>query len=375
MSSANSGANDTNALAANQSQIANALSTIDRIASNTQFGTKNLLDGSAGLTGSTDNANTTFINAQTTSPTGTFAVDVTTAGQRANTTAGTAQTGALAANETLTINGVAVALTAGQTQAQVVQTINQFTGQTGVTAQVTGGATQLYSTQYGSAAKISVQSNVAAGATSSGFGVSQVTAQGVDVAGTIGGFAATGNGNVLTGTTGAGAAGISVSFGLASGSQTTTVTGAQGNVSVDDNSLVFQIGANANQTASIAINNASSAALGLNVTGSQFANLSQINVQSQSGAQDTIKTVDQAINDVTSLEGNLGAFQNQTLAETASNLNVTLENTTAAQSAIRDTDFAAETANYTKEQVLLQAGTTVLANANQIPQDILNLLK
>ena len=169
------------------------------------------------------------------------------------------------------------------------------------------------------------------------------------MAGTIGGFAATGNGNVLTGTTGAGAAGISVSLALASGSQTTTVTGAQGNVTIADHSLVFQIGANANQTASVAVNNASSTALGLNVAGSQFANLSQVNVQSQSGAQDTIKTVDQAISDVTSLEGTLGAFQNQTLASTASNLNVTLENTTAAQSAIRDTDFAAETANFTKE--------------------------
>jgi flagellin len=375
VNSANSGVNDSNALAANQAQITNALSTIDRIAANTQFGTKKLLDGSAGITGSTDTGNVTFLNAQTTSPTGTFAVAVTTAGQRANTTAGTAQTGALAANETLTINGVAVGLTAGQTQAQVVQTINQFTGQTGVTAQVNAGATQLYSSQYGSAAKISVQSNVAAGATSSGFGVAQVNAQGVDVAGTIGGFAATGNGNVLTGTTGADAAGISVSFALAGGSQTTTVTGAQGNVTVADHSLVFQIGANANQTASVAVNNASTGALGLNVTGSQFANLSQINVQSQSGAQDTIKTVDQAINDVTSLEGNLGAFQNQTLAQTASNLNATLENTTAAQSAIRDTDFAAETANYTKNQVLLQAGTTVLSNANQLPQLVLSLLK
>jgi flagellin len=216
---------------------------------------------------------------------------------------------------------------------------------------------------------------VAAGATSSGFGVSQVTAQGVDVAGTIGGFAATGNGNVLTGTAGANAAGISVSFALASGSQTTTVTGAQGNVTVADHSLVFQIGANANQTASVAVNNASTGALGLNVTGSQFANLSQVNVQSQSGAQDTIKTVDQAISDITSLEGSLGAFQNQTLAQTASNLNATLENTTAAQSAIRDTDFAAETANYTKNQVLLQAGTTVLSNANQLPQLVLSLLK
>ena len=153
VNSANSGVNDSNALAANQAQISNALDTINRIATNTQFGTKKLLDGSAGITGSTDNANATFLNAQTTSPTGTFAVAVTTAAQRANTTAGTAQTGALAANETLTINGVAVGLTAGQTQAQVIQTINQFTGQTGVTAQLNAGATQLYSTQYGSAAK------------------------------------------------------------------------------------------------------------------------------------------------------------------------------------------------------------------------------
>jgi flagellin len=373
--SANNGVDDANALQANQSEIQNALDTIDRIAVNTQFGTKKLLDGSAGLTGTTDNSNVTFLNAASDAPTGSFAVNITTAAQRANTTAGTAQTGNLAQAETLTINGVAVNLAAGLTQAQVVSAINQYTGQTGVVAQITGGATQLYTLQYGSAAKINVQSNVAAGATSSGFGTALVTAQGVDVAGTIGTFAATGNGNVLTGTTGAGAQGISVSVGLASGSNTTTVTGAQGNVNVADHSLVFQIGANAGQTATLAFSNVQSSALGLNVAGDQFANLRSIDVRSASGAQDAIKVIDQAITDVSTLRGRLGAFQSQTLQSTANSLQATLQNTTSAESVIRDTDFAAETANFTKDQVLVQAGTSVLASANNTNQLVLTLLQ
>jgi flagellin len=146
-------------------------------------------------------------------------------------------------------------------------------------------------------------------------------------------------------------------------------------VDIANNALVFQIGANYDQTTSIGINNVSSGALGQDVSGSQFANLSQVNVETESGAQDTILTVDQALTDVTTLEANLGAFQEQTLESLSDNLNATLENTTAAQSAITDTDFAATTANYTQEQTLLQAGTTVLANANQVPSLVLNLLK
>src|ERR1700693_707228 len=74
LSSANSGANDANALAANQAQITNALDTIDRIAANTQCKTKHILNGSAGTSGSTDNASMTFLAADTTSPVGTFAI-------------------------------------------------------------------------------------------------------------------------------------------------------------------------------------------------------------------------------------------------------------------------------------------------------------
>src|SRR5438876_1684230 len=77
--SANSGVNDSNALAANQAQVANALSTIDRIAGNTQFGTKHVLDGSAGLTGLSNNANISFLQASSSAPPGTFAGNLPTA--------------------------------------------------------------------------------------------------------------------------------------------------------------------------------------------------------------------------------------------------------------------------------------------------------
>ena len=198
---------------------------------------------------------------------------------------------------------------------------------------------------------------------------------GVDVAGTLGGYAATGAGNVLTGNDGAGAQGISIAVGLSAGSNTTSLTGAQGNVNVVNNSLVFQIGANANQTVSVSVDNVATDALGLNVAGNQFSNLSQINVESQSGAQDSIGIIDQAISDVTDLRGKLGAIQSQTLDSSANNLQTTLENTTSAESVIRDTDFAAETANFSKDQILEQVGTTVLQNANSTSQLVLQLLQ
>jgi flagellin len=375
LDSANSGVNDMNALAANQAEVDNALDTIDRIATNTQFGTKHLLDGSAGLGGSADDTDVTFLKATVSSPTGTFAVNITTAAERANVTAGTAQSANLATDETLTINGVSVTLMAGLTRAQVQARINEFSGQTGVVAEEAAGSTLLRTSTYGLAASIAVQSNVTAAATSSGFGTTQSMDQGVDVAGTIGGFASTGTGNVLTGSSGAGAAGISIALGLASPSTIASVSGAQGNVTVIDYSLQFQIGPNPDQTAKVAIDNVKTDAIGLNVPGAQFGNLNGLDIRSQSGAQDAIKVVDQAINDITTLRGRLGAFQQQTLESTANNLRATLENTTNAESVIRDTDFAYETANFTKYQVLIQAGTTVLASANQVPQYVLALLQ
>ena len=92
-------------------------------------------------------------------------------------------------------------------------------------------------------------------------------------------------------------------------------------------------------------------------------------------AQTAIAIVDQAINDVSSLRGNLGAFQANTLESTANNLRATLENTVSAESVIRDTDFAEEISTFTKNQILQQAGVSVLASANQLPQLALSLLQ
>jgi flagellin len=373
--SANSGVNDDDALAANQAEITNALDTINRIANNTQFGTKKLLDGSAGIKGIASDSDVTFLKGTANTNAGTYAIEVTTVGERAVATAGTSQASNLATDEILTINNVSISLSAGMSQTQVVNRINEFTSQTGAIADTDSGATRIYSNAFGSGATLNVVSNVAAAADSSGFGTTVVSDSGVDVIGTIDGVTYTGAGNVLTANSGV-ANGLSVQLKAGTGANAfETVTGTQGNVTVTDNSLVFQIGANKNQTAKIAIQQVNPNGLGLGVIGNQFSNLNDIQVTSASKAQDALEVIDVAIDDVTNLRGTLGAFQQNTLDSTANNMRTTLENTVNAESIIRDTDFAEEIANFTKGQVLVQAGTSMLSNANQIPQLVLSLLR
>lgn len=372
LDSANAGFNDDDSLAANQAEITNALDTINRIATNTQFGDRSILDGSSGVAGTSNDSDVSVLSGGQASS-GSYAVVVTTAGERANVTAGTSQSANLAADEVLTVNDVSISLATGLTQAQVVSRINEFTAQTGVVADIDSGATRLRSEAFGSTSSITAVSNVAAAANSSGLGTTQLTDSGLDVVGTIDGLAATGSGNVLTAANGA-ARGLSVALGNAA-DPTDTVTGAQGAVNVVNNSLVFQIGANQNQTASIAINAVSASGLGLAQAGNQFTSLADIEVTSAGKSQDALAVIDAAIDDITTLRGDLGAFQQNTLTSTANNLRTTLENTINAESIIRDTDFAEEISNFTSQQVLVQAGTSVLGNANQLTQGILSLLQ
>ena len=85
--------------------------------------------------------------------------------------------------------------------------------------------------------------------------------------------------------------------------------------------------------------------------------------------------VDYAINQVSSLRGRLGAFQKFTVGSTINSLNVAYENVSSAESSIVDTNFAAETANMTRAQILVQATTSVLSTANSTPQSVLSLLR
>jgi len=102
--------------------------------------------------------------------------------------------------------------------------------------------------------------------------------------------------------------------------------------------------------------------------------LSNIDVKTVTGANNTMKRIDSALNVVSNMRADLGAVLNRFQSTTA-NLSNVLENITAAHSRIMDADFAAETANITKAQILQQAGISVLAQANTLPQNVLTLLR
>ncbi|MFQ6007517.1 MAG: flagellin, partial [Candidatus Zixiibacteriota bacterium] len=140
-----------------------------------------------------------------------------------------------------------------------------------------------------------------------------------------------------------------------------------------DQSLVFQIGANVGQTARIALRGMSASSLGKNLPGNMFNSLAEIDVTTVQGAQDAQAIIDAAINEVTTTRGTLGSFQKNTLESNLRNLQIAAQNLTASESRIRDTDMAKEISEFTKNQILVQAGTAMLAQANQIPQIVLSL--
>jgi len=151
--------------------------------------------------------------------------------------------------------------------------------------------------------------------------------------------------------------------------------GGSETLNVSDQSLVFQVGANKNQTVKISIQDMKSTSLGKDVTGNMFSSLSQIDVTTSAGAQDALEIIDKAIDDVSDARDTLGAFQKNTLEENQKSLKIANQNLTAAESLIRDTDFAKEMSIFTKNQILLQSGTAMLAQANTIPQVVLQLLR
>jgi flagellin len=368
------------------------------VANQTQFGTKKLLDGSAALTAASSNANTSA-TATGSIASGSYAVSISAAATRANVAGAQLDdttTNFTATQETLTINGTNInfALTAGAGNAQAnigaaATAINNAAANTGVRAIVddsTAGKTtlRLYSTNYGSGNAINVTSSN--NSANSVLGTVASNVDGTNIQGTIGGQAATGVGNVLTAGSGS-ANGLSVTYNptvspdtyTSAAANSFTTDNAATTVTVDaSKSLVFQIGANAGQTAQIAMSDSRATALGKGVSANatDLTKLDVTKLASNSNlSTDFLKVVDKAISDVTGLRGQLGAFQANTLQSNANNLQTTLQNTTAAESTIRDTDFAAEIAQYTKLQTQMQAGSTVLGNANQMTQLVAGLLR
>lgn len=154
----------------------------------------------------------------------------------------------------------------------------------------------------------------------------------------------------------------------------TDLTAAADNtiVTTGTGSANFQIGANATDFIGVTFDQVDISASGMASLDTALTNFNT--TQSIANAQALITAIDTSIDTVNSKRSNLGAAQNR-LEHTIANLNVTSENLAASESRIRDVDMAAEMVKFTRAQVLRQAGTSVLAQANQAPQGVLSLLR
>jgi flagellin len=401
----NTGVNDQIAVQADQTQIASALASIDRIATQTQFGTKHLLDGTSGTTASvvdtTDIAGISIggVFGGVSTQNGTVNVAVNNVATRAqvsgaglatyasiNASISTVNGGKTGAGGTVVINGQSIGISGSDTVQTVINKINNLAGTTGVSANFTSangsGAIVLTQQNYGANFQIneSESSTLLAGtagtlvkgqnATVTVIASGLVNGVSTSIVATFtGGRSATDSGLKVTDTLG-----NSILLNEAFLSTYTAGGGAQKTIgTVTSGSLQFQIGANAGQYVSASLGNVRTAQLGnTTVAGS---NLSLLDVTTAQGAQNAITQTDEAISQVSQLRANLGAFQSQTLQSTIQYLGVTSENLSASASQITDTNVAQEVVNLTKNQIIQQAATSVLAQANSAPNQILRLLQ
>jgi flagellin len=135
----------------------------------------------------------------------------------------------------------------------------------------------------------------------------------------------------------------------------------------------FQVGANSADTLSVTINSLAAATLGSLDADGEAGSVSVAEIDLEGAAGAAIDTLDAAIASVSAQRSELGASQNR-LEHTIANLQVAAENLSASESRIRDTDMAAEMVQFTRNQIMQQAGTAMLAQANQVPQSVLSLL-
>ncbi len=258
----------------------------------------------------------------------------------------------------------------GTSIAQINTAINQSSDATGVSSTVSGGNLVLKSTEYGTNAFVSAKalSGTFATTDNNNSAASATRSAGIDAVVRINGVQATADGlNVKLNT-----ATLDLNFRLNSH----LATGASFNFSITGGGANFQLGTSvvSNQQARLGIQGVNTGTLG-GLDGNLYQLRSGGDKALATDAKGAAKIVEEVISRVASLRGRLGAFQKTTLETNINTLTDTLQNLTDAQSTIRDANFAAESANLTRAQVLVQAGTSVLQIANQSPQSVLKLLQ
>jgi len=386
--------------AALNNEVQSLAQEIDRVAQNSSFNGVKLLDGSFTAQNFQIGANSTAndsiqiaaISSARISQIG--GVGATTAA----TVTGTATTAALAAGD-LTLNGFQVGASTvgalpGQSAASassIATAINAISGSSGVTATanataLTGAAASVF-TGVTSANSFTVNGinvgAIAAGGNAAGQGAnvaaainsvsnqSGVTATADATTGAVTLAAADGRDISLVAQGATTAAAALTTFGLVTGDVVGPVAAVTTHSTVTLNSTnASGIVLSGGTVASGGFTAATTAA----TTVSSVSSISAMNVLSATSASAALSAIDGALSSVNSSRASLGAYQNR-FASVVSSLQTTSENLTASRSRIQDTDFAAETASLTRSQILQQAGTAMLAQANQIPNQVMTLLR
>lgn len=384
--SANTATIDATQLQTNQAQLRNTIQSVDRIATQTQWGDKRLLDGTAGAISNLTRPNDvssvfiggTFKGESVSS--GPITAVVTTAAERATVSLGATFTDGnaiVAGTGSFVINGYSFSSDGTQSVQTLVSKINSMSQSTGVVAQITGSgpvSISLHTTEFGASKRIDFFDpnqivHNADSATDTGVNavvdVSVATVQGVMT-------------ETFTGGQGSGVSGLLTTDRYGNAIQLTE----QGNSALTSAAQVgvmtaggvqFHVGAMSDQSVSFSMPNVFANRLGTGIVAGQ--DVSTIDVTTTQGAQDAIKIIDQAVIQLAQWRGDIGAFQSNFLDSTVRSLGVAKENLTASESSIRDIDMAEEMTNYTRLQILNQSGMAMLAQANQLPKGVLSLLQ
>jgi flagellin len=377
IASGNSATLTATQLAANQDQINSIISSINRISGSVTYSGRKLLDGSAGVT--TQISNTSKVagfsfggtaNSATITQTGLVTINQTVAAAAALYTATALLTTGAAASGSISVNGTSFTVSAGTSGANIASMLNAASGQTGVTASF-NASNQLILTQTQTGTNRSVNFVDTSGAVSSAANTS-ASVTGTDATATV----TMGGQSVLyTGGRG-GADGLSLSD--SNGNKLTITTGGNavntqlmGQVIAQDSS--FQIGFLANSTANLALRNMSAGQLGSGVVSGVTVN--NLDVSTSAGANAALSVLDKAIDEVSQMRGRIGNFQRNVLETNNRTLANMKENLSNSMSSIQDLDVAAEMTNFTKLQVMQQAGMAMLGQANQSGQSVLSLLR
>lgn len=366
--SSSSGGLSASEIAANQAQIDSAIESIDRIVRTTTFNGTHILDGTQSIRSSASQsskvADVRVYSRRSSSSSDTLAVNVDVAGTVASATlyAGTSVSAA-----SISIAGAlgtaTIDIADSETVASIRDKIIAAASQTGVSASVSSGQVHLQSREFGDSAFLSV-SHISG---DSDFGnVSQTT--GSDAQVTVGGQTGFVDGLHVSFNTG----GVSGEFTLTSSGN---VAGSAGNITVSGGGATFQLGTDANSRSTLGIESLASHKLG-------DANLGYLNTLKSGGANDlssdpanAVAVARKAIEVVATSQGRIGAFQKYQVDTSINSLSATQAALKDAIGTINDVDFASETANLNRLNVLIQSGTSLLGLANQQAGQILSLLR